>query len=128
MVQSISKNSSWGTFRNRRGLVTQTAIRRMAQEIASRFAPQRIMLFGSYAAGHARPDSDVDVLVIMPARNEIGQSLRIEESLDSPFSLDVVVRTPKNLARRLREGDWFLKEAVAQGKVLYEQPDEGMYD
>src|SRR5260370_40547184 len=73
-----------------------------------------------------RLQSDVDVLVVMRARNEIDQALRIEEALDAPFALDVIVRTPRNLGWRLEEGDWFLREVVGQGKVLYEKADGGV--
>lgn len=125
-IRQSSHIRSWGKFRNQQGLVTRSSIQQLAREIAGRFSPERIILFGSYAYGSPRADSDVDLLVVMPARNEIDQSLRIEEYLDPPFALDVIVRTPKNLARRLKDGDWFLREVVAQGKVLYEQPDQGV--
>jgi predicted nucleotidyltransferase len=126
MVQETSNSQLWARHRNQQGLIARSAIRRLAQEIVDRFDPERIILFGSYASGRPGPDSDVDLLVVMPARNEIDQSLRIEESLDLPFALDVIVRTPKNLAWRLKEGDWFLREALEQGKVLYEKPDQGV--
>lgn len=116
----------WGKVRDERGLVSRSAIRRMIQYVAECFHPDKIILFGSYAYGHPTPESDVDLFVVMPARNEIDQSLRIEELLDAPFALDVVVRTPRNLHWRLAEGDWFLREVVGQGKVLYEKADHGM--
>ena len=108
-------------FRRRGGLVPQAAIRRLAREIASRFRPERIMLFGSYAYGRPSPDSDVDLLVVMPTRNEIDQAVRIRRKFDAPFPVDLIVRTPQGLARRLKWGDWFLREIVGQGKVLYAQ-------
>ena|SRR5207248_128368 len=115
-----------GKIRNARGLVFQSVIQRVVKQIAKRFQPDKIMLFGSYARGCARAESDVDLLVVMRARNEIDQSLRIENYLDASFGIDVVVRTPQNLRWRLKEGDWFLREAVAQGKLLYEKADGGM--
>ena len=115
-----------GRFRNSRGLVTHSTIRRLAQDIVDRFRPRKIILFGSYARGVPRPDSDVDLLVEMATRNEIDQALRIEESLEAPFSLDVIVRTPRNLAWRVAEGDWFLTEVLQQGQVLYESTNEGV--
>jgi predicted nucleotidyltransferase len=119
-------NISWGTVRDALGLVSRSAIRCAAQQIAKHFHPDKIILFGSYARGCARPDSDVDMLVVMKTRNEIDQSLSIEERLDPPFSLDVVVRTPRNLQWRLEEGDWFLQEAVGQGKIVYEKTDQAV--
>jgi predicted nucleotidyltransferase len=104
--------------------VPMTVIRRFARRVAERFAPEKIILFGSYAYGTPHADSDVDVLVIMPARNQLDQAVRISLVIDPPFPLDVIVRTPKNMKWRLEEGDSFLREIVTRGKVLYEKADE----
>ena len=101
-------------------------IRRFARQVAERFRPDKIILFGSYAYGKPHADSDVDILVIMPARNELDQALRIRLTIDYNFPMDLLVRTPKNLSWRLAEGDWFLREVMAKGKVLYEKGDKGM--
>src|SRR5947208_9837364 len=98
-------------------------IRRFARQLAERFQPDKIILFGSYAYGTPHADSDVDMLVIMPARNELDQAVRIRWAVDYQFPLDLLVRTPKNLAWRLAEGDSFLREVVSRGKVLYEKAD-----
>ncbi len=109
--------------RVRSTLVSHKAIRRMVAEIAERFHPRRIILFGSYAHGRPTADSDVDLLVVMPTKNESSQALKIRFASEHPFALDLIVRTPANLRRRIRQGDWFLREVVTLGKVLYEQPD-----
>jgi|SRR6266545_2385517 len=101
-------------------------IRRFAREVAERFNPEKIILFGSYAYGQPHTDSDVDILVVMPARNQIDQAVRISLEIDPPFPLDIIVRTPKNLRWRLEEGDSFLREIVANGKVLYEKEDASL--
>ncbi|HMF17023.1 MAG TPA: nucleotidyltransferase domain-containing protein [Gemmataceae bacterium] len=125
MVQKRQEKLNWGKVRNPRGLITKPTVQLLARRIARQFRPDKIVLFGSYAYGRPTPESDIDLLVIMPARNEIDQSLRIEEWLDPPFSLDVMVRTPRNLGWRLEEGDWLLREAVGKGKVLYEKAGRG---
>jgi predicted nucleotidyltransferase len=101
-----------------------SAIRRFARRIAERFRPEKIILFGSYAYGTPHEESDVDLLVIMPTRNPIAQSVRISVALDWPFSLDLMVRTPGQIERGLRpdDCDWFLREVVEKGIVLYEAP------
>jgi predicted nucleotidyltransferase len=101
-------------------------IRRFARQVAERFRPDKIILFGSYAYGTPHADSDVDILVVMPARNQIDQSVRISLDIDPPFPLDIIVRTPKNMKWRLEEGDSFLREIVSKGKVLYEKADAGV--
>ena len=101
-------------------------IRRFARQVAERFKPDKIILFGSYAYGIPDEDSDVDMLVIMPARSQLQKAYLIHRTMDPPFPLDIMVRTPKNMQWRLEEGDWFLREIVARGKVLYEKADAGV--
>lgn len=103
--------------------VPMSVIRRYAREVVRLFAPEKIILFGSYAYGTPHANSDVDILVVMPARNQIDQAVRIDRAIDPPFPLDLIVRTPANLAWRLKEGDQFLTEVMARGKVLYEKDD-----
>src|SRR5881296_1132162 len=103
--------------------ISRAAIREFARQIAQRFQPEKIILFGSYAYGKPHPDSDVDILVVMPCRHEIDQAIRIDRVVDPSFPLDLVVFKPKNIAWRLEEGDSFLGEVFAKGKVLYEKAD-----
>src|ERR1700730_13472932 len=95
-----------------------SSTRRFAGQIAERFHPEKIILFGSYAYGTPHNESDVDLLVIMPAYDVVNQSIRIGLALDAPFSLDLIVRTPKQIAGGLRDNNWFLREIVEKGKVL----------
>ena len=106
--------------------VSRRLIRRFARQVAARFQPEKVILFGFYAYGTPNADSDVDVLVVMPARNQIDQAVRISLAIDPPFSLDIVVRTPKNMKWRLEEVDSFLHEIVSKGKVLYAKADAGV--
>jgi uncharacterized protein len=100
-----------------------SVIRRFARQIAERFQPEKIILFGSYAYGTPHAESDVDLLVVMPARNAIDQAVRICRAFERPFSLDLIVRTPKQIERGLRDDDWFLRGVIEKGQVLYEAPD-----
>jgi predicted nucleotidyltransferase len=113
-------------YRYRSPNIPMSAIRRYARQIVEKFQPDKIILFGSYAYGQPHEWSDVDILVVMPARNQIDQSLRITLAIDHPFPLDLIVRTPKRLQRDWEDGDWFLREVLAKGKVLYEKADGEM--
>ena len=88
--------------------------------MAERFHPDKIILFGSHAYGTPHADSDVDILVVMPCRNQLDQAARISIDIDPPFPLDIIVRTPHNMEWRLAEGESFLREITSKGKVLYE--------
>ena len=106
--------------------VPMRLIRKYARDVAEKFQPEKIILFGSYAYGQPHADSDVDILVIMPARNQIDQAVKIDMAIEPAFPLDLMVRTPKNMKWRLNEGDSFLSEIASRGKVLYEKIDKGV--
>jgi predicted nucleotidyltransferase len=110
---------------NQRKRIPEKAIQDVVRQIVEKFHPQKIILFGSYARGKPRPESDVDLLVVMDTPlKETRQALMIDKSLERDlFGLDLIVRTPKNLKERVELGDSFLKEIVTQGKVLYESSD-----
>jgi len=106
--------------RHRSPVIAMAAIRRYARQVAERFRPNKIILFGSYAYGTPHEDSDVDLMVVMPAANHVSQAVRIRLVLPAPFPMDLLVRTPDDLRQELKEEDWFVREVVEKGKVLYE--------
>ena len=77
-------------------LVSQPTCLPEAVERIRRFAPVRIILFGSWARGTARPDSDLDLLVVLPhVENKRRATVEILRALNGlPISQDVVVTTP----------------------------------
>jgi predicted nucleotidyltransferase len=101
--------------------IPQEAIDQVVQQIVEKFKPQKIILFGSYARGNPRPESDVDLLVVMDTPiKEVQQAIRICQQIEYRFGLDLIVHTPKYLAERVKMGDWFLRDVLKEGKVLYE--------
>jgi predicted nucleotidyltransferase len=112
---------------NERRRIPMQAIHAVVEQIAVKFQPEKIILFGSYAYGQPRPESDVDLLVIIdtPLRNR-EQAAQIARAIDYHFGLDLLVRSPQQLAERLALGDFFLQEVTEKGKVLYARSDAGM--
>lgn len=51
--------------------VPMRLIRKFAREVAERFEPDKIILFGSFAYSTPNADSDVDMLVVIPCRNQL---------------------------------------------------------
>jgi predicted nucleotidyltransferase len=101
--------------------VPMRVIRHSARQVAERFQPDKIILFGSHAYGTPHEDSDVDLLVVMPCRNQHDQAVKIRLAIPRNFSMDLLVRKPENLAWRLRERESFHTEIVTNGIVLYEK-------
>ena len=93
------------------------------ERITRKFNPLRIILFGSWARGDARPDSDLDLLVVLPqVDNKRQAAIRIGNELsDLPASKDIVVTTPEEIAARGNIVGDVLRPALREGKVLYER-------
>ena len=103
-------------------MVSMDQIQALAGRIADEFHPERIILFGSYAYGVPGPDSDVDLLVILPFEGKsFWKSLEILNRVKPHFPLDLLARRPDDTARRLALGDPLIGEALGRGKVLYER-------
>ncbi len=99
------------------------SLRPAIQRIADELKPEKIILFGSYAYGTPNPHSDVDLLVVLKTNTSLKErSWKVSRLLlPRPFPVDILVKTPKELETALRSGDFFLKEIMTRGKVLYER-------
>ncbi|HVN54904.1 MAG TPA: nucleotidyltransferase domain-containing protein [Anaerolineaceae bacterium] len=104
--------------------IPKEVIREMVTRIALQFKPIKIILFGSYAHGKPRPESDVDLLIVMNTNlKESEQALHIRQYINPLFGVDILVYTPARLKERLGWGDSFLEEITSKGRVMYESPD-----
>ncbi|HLG17954.1 MAG TPA: nucleotidyltransferase domain-containing protein [Blastocatellia bacterium] len=100
---------------------TARQIKQLCEQIAREFHPEKIILFGSHAYGRPQWDSDVDLLVVMRFRGRpTRQAVKIRSQIETPVALDLLVRTPAQISKRLEMGDFFIREIVERGKVLYE--------
>src|SRR6516164_11395217 len=117
--QSTAERQDAAWYRGRD--VSMAVIRRFARQVAERFQPDKIILFGSHAYGTPHADSDVDILIIMPCRNQHDQAFRIRMATPAPFPMDLLVRKPSEIKWRLEEGELFHSEILRKGKVLYEK-------
>ncbi|VXD22463.1 DNA polymerase beta domain protein region [Planktothrix serta PCC 8927] len=105
-------------------MIESSKIMQLSQNIAKEFQPDKIILFGSYAYGNPQNDSDVDLLVILPYEgNSFRKSWEILNKIKPDFSIDLLVRTPVEIKQRLAWNDFFIKEIIEKGKVIYESPN-----
>ncbi|MCL5667189.1 MAG: nucleotidyltransferase domain-containing protein [Patescibacteria group bacterium] len=101
---------------------TREKIKEIAQKIAVEFKPEKIILFGSYAWGKPDPDSDVDLFVIKEVENTRGWAGKIRMALwDYPIAMDILVYNKERLGRSLKKQNFFIKDIISQGQVLYER-------
>lgn len=94
------------------------------ERIVSELKPEKIILFGSYAYGKPTPDSDVDLLVIMKTQaKQIDRYVAVSNLLyPRQFPVDILVKTPKEMeAEARKKGNYFMREILKKGKVLYER-------
>jgi predicted nucleotidyltransferase len=103
----------------------QDIIADMVERIVEGFDPHQIILFGSYARGTAGPDSDVDLLVVMPVEGSRRQQrVAIRVALRGMgLAKDVFVVTPEEVERYGDLVGTLVYPALRDGKVLYERPD-----
>lgn len=99
------------------------SLRPAVQKIVAELKPEKIILFGSYAYGTPNPDSDVDLLVIMKTRASLkDRSWAVSRLLmPRPFPVDILVKTPREIEKALGAKDFFVKEILTRGKVLYDR-------
>ena len=99
-------------------------IKELTEKIVKDYNPEKIILFGSYAWGKPNPDSDVDLFIVKESRKtqiDRMRELRMKLIGNNFPPMDLLIYTPKELDRRLAIGDFFVREIMEKGQVLYEQ-------
>jgi predicted nucleotidyltransferase len=104
--------------------LARNQIKLLCSEIAREFHPDKIVLFGSHAYGNPRPESDVDLLVVMPFQGSpfrqasviLGHVVRTV----GVVPMDLLVRTREQVKERIQMGDSFMREIIERGRVMYE--------
>jgi predicted nucleotidyltransferase len=95
--------------------------RRMVEKVVEVARPRRVIVFGSLARGETGPDSDIDLLVVMPfvgsRRAQAGRILRALAQFDAPK--DVIVVTPEEFERLHDVAGSLVYPAVREGRVLH---------
>ena len=104
--------------------LVQKKIEEMVRRIVEQFHPEQVILFGSYARGQAGPDSDVDLLVVMPVvGSKREKSIEIALALhDIRMPKDIIVVTPDMVERQHDVIGTIVYPALKEGKVLYAKP------
>jgi len=98
-------------------------IQEIVQKIVAGYAPQKIILFGSYAYGEPDEDSDIDLLIIKDTdKRPIERWMEVKRLLrdrSRRASVSPLVYTLRELEHRLAIKDFFIQEVLEKGQVLY---------
>jgi len=104
--------------------IEQTVLDELVQRIVRVAHPRRIILFGSAATGRMGPDSDLDVLVVMPdgvhRRQTAKHIYRALSGLGVPK--DIVVVTEEDVRLYGENPSLVIYPALKEGKELYRAP------
>jgi predicted nucleotidyltransferase len=102
-------------------MVAMNEIEEFGRRIGVEFGAEKVVLFGSYAHGVVTEDSDVDLLVVVPFEGKsVSKSVEIRMKIRPKFPVDLLVRSPAMIRKRLEMGDGFIKSILEEGKVVYE--------
>ena len=104
-------------------MVETTKLNDIVAQIAVKFNPDKIILFGSYAVGTPNSDSDIDLLIIkdsdLPRHR---RSFDIQKMLiGSMIPMDILVYTNNEFEKEKNEKYSFLNSVIKTSKVLYER-------
>ena len=88
-----------------------------------KFHPDKLILFGSYAKNGQNKNSDIDILFIKAKFLQKRMVDRIRSIYTSlPITgVDIIPYTPMEIKHRIKFNDFFLKDALTEGIVLYEK-------
>jgi uncharacterized protein len=101
----------------------ETRLRQITETLVERVHPEKIILFGSQAAGEERADSDIDLLVILESdlRRDQRQELVSRALRPRRFPMDILAYTPSEVANCAASPDSFIAHILRTGRVLYDR-------
>lgn len=98
-------------------------LKQIRDRLVRKYRPEKVILFGSRAYGSPRRESDYDLFIIKRTRRRPIDRARDVSRIffDRNFGMDIIVRTPTEVKRRIAMGDFFIEEILREGRVLYEK-------
>lgn len=100
----------------------QKEIKKIVDQIVKDYKPEKVILFGSFASGKPKENSDVDLVVIKKTKTKFIERLKkIAKIVKSWEAFDILIYTPKEWQNALEEGNYFIEEITKTGKVVYEK-------
>ncbi len=102
-------------------MVKEKEIEDVVKRIVENYKPEKVYLFGSFAWGKPNKDSDVDLFIIKNTEaKHLERDKTVRRIINRELPADLLIYTPEETQRRLGIGDFFIKNILQKGKVLYE--------
>lgn len=96
----------------------------ITERLKEKYNPEKIVLFGSAVRGEMKEGSDIDFFIVKnskkPSHRRIIDIFHLLRGIDREYPADFIVFTPSELKQRLELGDFFIKNILDEGKILYE--------
>jgi predicted nucleotidyltransferase len=81
---------------------------------------EKVILFGSYAAGRRDLFTDLDLLVVMDSELDfVHRTAEMYARIHTNVDMDLLVYTPEEFVKNKENG--FIRQALATGQVVYEK-------
>ncbi|WP_305044544.1 nucleotidyltransferase domain-containing protein [Geoalkalibacter sp.] len=106
-------------------MTAMDALPEIVRRLVEAARPQRIILFGSWAKGTNRPESDLDLLVIEdepfgPQRSRLREIGRLERAIGRlPYSTDILVYSRDEVQRWQSSSGHVIARALQEGTEVY---------
>ncbi len=103
--------------------VNPRLLKEITRRVVAKIKPDKIILFGSYAHGTPTKDSDLDLFIIKNTNLSVSKRFGWVSDALYPrwIPMDFIVKTPKEIKKRLKRFDPFMEEILERGKILYEK-------
>lgn len=101
--------------------VIEQKIKDISEQIIRKYAPHKIILFGSAAEGNWSKDSDLDFFIIKEnvPNSGIERMWEIRNLIETDVAVDFIVCRPEEVSKRVKMGDPFIKLILTKGRVIY---------
>jgi len=106
---------------NRYEPMFEEKLKKIIQNLKS-YDPEKIILFGSSTKGKLSKGSDIDLIIIKQTKDDPWKrAAQVDRFIDHVVPVDVLIYTPDEIEERLKMNDFFVKDILKKGKVLYER-------
>jgi len=104
-------------------MVTAQQIQQITNRIVDVYQPEKIILFGSYANGTARENSDLDLLIVKDTEElPVDRAALLRKAMrDLVMPMDILVYTPQEIEENRKSKFTFIYQVLKTGKLLYDR-------